>query len=659
MKRRDFIKSTGTVVAASPFMNFGAGIKNNKRMLVLGFDGMDPLIAYDMMKRGELPNLKKLAQSGVFAMMRTTIPPQSPVAWGSFITGADPGKYGLYDFVHRDPETYFPMTSGAETIPASLNVKLGKYKIPLKPGKIVLKREGKAFWDYLEEKDIEATIFKIPSNYPPSKSKQRTLAGMGTPDIQGTYGIYTLYTSDEEEAMKDISPNNLYYAYLNEENVLEDGVIEGPVNDLVENGEKTKVPFKVYVDKKNKTARIDVDGQEVLIAENEYSDWVEIEFPLIKNISSITGMVKFFMMDIGDKFRLYISPVHISPKNPAVEISTPPDYGKELAEKGGLFHTIGLPADTKALSQETFGVEEFLTQSISVFDESKKLFGIEYERFLSKKEGLLFFYFGSLDQGQHMLWSLTDESHPYYHPEEAKRYGYMKDELYRMHDRILGYVLKTVPSDVGIIVLSDHGFGPFRRKVNLNTFLFNEGYLKLKVKEIDNEISLLDDYGDYDWGNTKAYAVGLNGLYLNMKGREAQGIVTKGERRKLLEEIQRKMLMIRDPENGQQVISEAFISEDHFSPDFLLRAPDIIIGFNKGYRSSDSSALGGATKDIVGDNMNWWAGDHCINPRHVPASFFSNFPINRKIPSIKDMAPTILKYFGIDDTPTMSGESLI
>ncbi len=336
MKRRDFIKTTGTIAAASPFMNFGAGIDNSKRMIVLGFDGMDPMIAYDMIQRGELPNLKKLAQSGVFSMMRTTIPPQSPVAWGSFITGSDPGAYGLFDFVHRDPETYFPMTSGAETIPASLNIKLGKYKIPLKPGKVVLQREGKAFWDYLEEKDIEATVFKIPSNYPPSKSKQRTIAGMGTPDIHGTYGIYTLYTSDENEAMKDIEPNNLYYAYFNEENVLEDGEIQGPVNDLVEDGKKTKVKFKVFLDRENKTARIDVDGKEILIAEKEYSDWVEIEFPLIKGISSVTGMVKFLLMDVEKNFRLYISPVHISPRNPAVEISTPPEYGKELAEKGGI-----------------------------------------------------------------------------------------------------------------------------------------------------------------------------------------------------------------------------------------------------------------------------------------------------------------------------------
>ncbi len=659
MKRREFIKNTGTVLATAPFMNFGAGINRGKRLLVLGFDGMDPKVVYSMMQRGELPNLKKLAQKGVFSMMRTTIPPQSPVAWGSFITGADPGVYGIYDFVHRDPDTYLPKTSGADTLPSSLNIKLGKYKIPLKPSEVVLRREGKAFWEYLEEKDIEATVFQIPSNYPPSESKQRTVSGMGTPDIQGTYGIYSLYTTDEEEAMKDISPNNLYYAYFNEDDVSEDLFLEGPVNDLIENGKKIQVPLTIYYDRKHKTAKLEIDGKEILLKEKEYSDWVEIDFPLIKGISSITGMVKFFLLNAGENFRLYTSPIHISPLHPAVTISSPESYSAEIAEKAGLFHTIGLPADTKALSQQTFNMENFITQAMSVFDESRRLFQVEYERFLTKKSGLLFFYFSSLDQGQHMYWSLNDPKHPYYHPDDARRFGYITEELYRKHDRVLGEAMKKLPPDIPVMVLSDHGFNPFRRKVNLNTWLYNEGYLKLHVDGIDDEISMLDNYEEYDWGNTRAYAVGLNGLYLNMKGREAEGIVTKEQRRKLLDEIAAKLVEIRDPLTGDRVISEAFISEDHFSPDFKERAPDIILGFAKGYRTGDSSALGGVEREIVSDNMNWWSGDHCINPRHVPASFLSSFNINTKTPSMKDMAPTILKYFGIEKTPTMSGKPII
>jgi predicted AlkP superfamily phosphohydrolase/phosphomutase len=659
MKRRDFIKYTGTALAAAPFMNFASG-SSKTRMIVLGFDGMDPAVVQRLMQSGQLPNMQKLAERGVFTMMRSSIPPQSPVAWGSFITGSDPGTHGIYDFLHRDPATYIPKFSQSDTLPADWHVRLGKYNIPLKSAEIVLKREGKAFWDYLEERDVESTIFKIPSNFPPSKSDQRTISGMGTPSIRDGYGMYTLYTSDEEESMEDLSPHHLYYAYVNENNVMEDGVIEGPVNDLVESedGEidKPTVPFKVYLDYEHKTARIDIQGKEILISEGEYSDWVEIDFTLIDYVTSVTGMVKFYLLEIGERFRLYISPVHISPANPAAPICTPSSYSKELAEHCGLFHTISLPADTHALSKHTFNMENFIVQSMSVFQESEKIFAYELERFLDGKGRFLFFYFSSLDQGQHMFWSLNDPQHPYYNADESKKYGYITEELYRKHDRILGDVLKKVSPDVKIIAMSDHGFAPFRRTVNLNTWLHNEGYIKLDVDDVAEEVSLLE-YAD--WGNTRAYAIGLNGLYLNMKGRESGGIVTKEERRQLLEEIKAKLENLTDPKDGRKVVSEAFISGDHFSKDFIQRAPDIIVGFNSGYRTSGDSALGGLNPDIVADNLDWWAGDHCMNPLHVPATFIANFKINKKVPDMIDMAPTILEHFGIDKAPTMKGKALI
>jgi predicted AlkP superfamily phosphohydrolase/phosphomutase len=460
--------------------------------------------------------------------------------------------------------------------------------------------------------------------------------------------------------MKDLSPHHNYYAYINEDNVMERGVLEGPVNDLVKGDEgepvKPKVYFKVFLDNKNKTARIDIQDKEILISEGEYSDWVELDFTLIEGIASITGMVKFYLLEMGEKFRLYISPIHISPRNPAIPISTPPSYSKELADNCGLFHTISLPADTHALSKHTFNMDQFVEQSMSVFKESEKIFAYEFARFMSGKTDFLFFYFSSLDQGQHMFWALHDTKHPYYKPEMAQKYGFMTDEMYRKHDAILGDVLKKMPKDTRLVVMSDHGFAPFRRTVNLNTWLHKEGYLKLDVDDVADEISLLE-YAD--WGNTKAYAVGLNGLYLNMKGREAEGIVTKEQRRKLLEEIKAKLEAMIDPANGEKVVTQAFISEDNFSSDHLDRAPDIVVGFNRGYRTSGASAIGGMHPNVVENNMDWWAGDHCMNPLHVPAAFISNFKINKKVPNISDMAPTILKHFGIEKTPTMSGKPLI
>ncbi|HDP94741.1 MAG TPA: hypothetical protein ENN40_05190 [Candidatus Aminicenantes bacterium] len=656
MKRREFIMSTGAMLAAAPFMNFGAGTKPGRRMLVLAFDGMDPAIANRLMQKGELPNLQRLAGRGGFTMMRTTIPAQSPVAWASFAVGSDPGATGVYDFLARDPKTYMPEFSQAQTIPASSVIKLGKYRIPLKSSRVELGRQGKPFWNTLEENGVPATLFKLPGNYPPSPTKQRTISGMGTPDIKGTYGIYTLYTTDESEAERDISPNLLYYAYINEQNMLEDGWIEGPENDLKVGSGPVRVPFKAYLDYRHKTARIDVQGKTLLVSEGEYSDWVEVDFPLIEGISSVTGMVKFYLMELGKRFRLYISPVHVSPLHPATDICTPDNYSRELAREAGLFHMINLPADTKALQQNTFSLENFIVQSQSVFKESRRLFHYELERFEAQSKGLLFFYFSSLDQGQHMYWALTDPQHPFYQPETASRYGHVLEDLYRQHDRVLGEALEKLPPDVAIMVMSDHGFGTFRREVNINNWLHDEGYLKLSTPDWFPGQSFLE-YGN--WGETQAYTLGLNGLYLNMKGREAEGIVKPVQRRHLLNELKSKLEALRDPINGERIISNAYITEDVFSPTYLDRAPDIILGFRRGYRTVDNGAMGGFSEKVVDNRMDWWSGDHCIDPLAVPASFLSSFPINRKVPDIRDMAPTILEYFGVKPPPTMTGKPLV
>jgi len=640
--------------ATVPLWHCRSSRSGAKKMLVLGFDGMDPVVVRRLIGSGDLPNMKRLADTGTFTMMRSTIPPQSPVAGGSFIAGADPGVTGIFDFLHRDPKTYMPFFAQSTTLPGGWNVDLGKYRIPLKGAEVKLNREGVAFWDVLEEMGVPATVVKIPTNYPPSKSGQRTLAGMGTPDVMGTYGIYHLYTSDEEESRKDLTPNNVFYAYIDEQGVLE-GEIEGPKNDLVPGSDPMVIPFKAYVDRAHHSARIDVGGQEVLLAEREYSRWVEISFSLGVPLMNLTGMVKFFLLECGERFRLYISPIHISPASPALPISTPESYSKELADAVGLYHTIGLPADTKALSQGAFAMGDFIDQSLSVFAESRKMFAFELDRFQRQQEGLLFFYFSTLDQGQHMFWALNDPQHPYYHPVEAQRYGGITDDLYRQFDAEVGRAMAALPPEVPLVVMSDHGFAPFRREVNINTWLVKEGYLTMTTPDLDEQVSILDSA---DWGKSRAYGLGLNGLYLNQRGREGSGIVTAQERRRLLEELKGKLEALTDPQNGARVITHAYISEDVFSRDHLDRAPDIILGFARGYRISDSSPLGQLSPEVVVDHLNWWSGDHLIDPLHVPASFLANFKINRDVPDIKDIAPTIVRHFGGQVPAGMTGKPL-
>ncbi len=661
MDRRDFIKKSAVASLAVPFLNFNKGKLRNKRLLILGFDGLDPEITLVLIKAGKLPNFKALANRGSFRGARTTIPPQSPVAWSSIATGADPGITGIYDFLHRDKENYFPKFSQCETTPASWIVKLGKYNLPLSAGETTLVRKGKPFWQYLEEKDIDSVIFKMPGNYPASSTEAKTISGMGTPSLRDGYGWYTLYTNDEKELspqkIEKMSPNKVFYAYINDNFIMEEECyIEGPVNDLVKDSKPPKIPFKVYVDYKHKSIRVNIQGKEIILSEGEYSQWQELNFTLISGLSSIKGMVKFFLLNCSkEKFRLYISPLQVSPANPAIEICTPKGYSKELSDKVGLFHTLSLPSDTSALRKGTFNVDNFITQNTSIFNESRKILFYQLDEFIKSKEGLLFSYFSTLDQGQHLLWSLQDKAHPF-HDKKYQSYEGAFYELYYKHDAVLGEVLRKLPKDVDIMVISDHGFAPFYRELNLNTWLAKEGYLSLDGERPQKDNNL---YDYVDWSKTKAYSCGLNGLYINLKGRESKGIVRKEEKRKLLKELKYKLENLRDPVDGNRVINNAFISEDCYSRENLSDAPDIIMGFAYGYRSDDSSPIGELQNNFLNDRMDWWGGDHCVDPAVVPAAFFSSFKVKKEEISLLDFAPTILGYFGINKPLNLKGKRLI
>src|SRR5437660_9972027 len=180
---------------------------------------MDPRLSEAMMKAGQLPNLQKLSTRGGISDLGTSVPPQSPVAWATFINGAGPGSHGIFDFIHRHPEAQCaPFYSASETLPGQGGWEIGDHRVQLdfwpfnhKPPQTVLRRQGTPFWDYLDAAGVPSTFYDLPSNYPPSPSHHghhRCIAGMGTPDMLGTYGTYQHFAdnnpleSDEESVGK-------------------------------------------------------------------------------------------------------------------------------------------------------------------------------------------------------------------------------------------------------------------------------------------------------------------------------------------------------------------------------------------------------------------------------------------------------------------------
>lgn len=624
--------------------------KAGRKMLVLGFDGMDYNIVSDMMSKGELPNFKKVAEMGAFLPLISTNPPQSPVAWSSFITGKNPGGHGIFDFIARDPKTYLPAFSLSKVSGSEHTVNIGGYAIPLSSGKVELLRKGKAWWKILEEEGIPSTVLNVPSNFPPVETSQRSISGMGTPDILGTYGTFSFYTSEPVDNGK-VQGGKIYGVSV-VDNVVE-AQLQGPRNTMTKEGEDVMVPFKVYLDPASMQAKVALQEHEIILKRGEWSDWQRIKFP-VGPMSSIKGVVRVYLKSVSPVYSLYISPVNIDPENPSVPISTPDGYSAEVAEDLGVYYTQGIPEDTWALNEGRLNEDEFLAQAGIVRNERTAIFKMELERFRKAGQGVYFCYFGTTDTGSHMFWCHRDPKHPAYDPAYSPKYSKEIDKFYIEMDKIVGYALDGTSKGTEFIIMSDHGFTPFYRAFHVNRWLLDNGYMTLLDTTRDESDEFFENV---DWSGTKAYAIGLNGIYINLKGREGQGMVSLEEKQGLVNEIVEKLNKAKDPARGESILSQAYPSAQIYSGQYAVQAPDIVLGYNTGYRSSWETALGKVPTELIRDNKKKWSGDHCMDPAFVPGIFFCSRKVSRNDLSIKDIAPSILTYYGIQAPGDMDGRT--
>jgi predicted AlkP superfamily phosphohydrolase/phosphomutase len=657
MNRRDFIKqglaATSLLAAGGrlPAVLRGSGRRETRpKVLVLGFDGMDPRLAKRWLQEGKMPAFARLISTGGFRPLRTSIPPQSPVAWSNFNTGTDPGGHGIFDFMHRDPQTYIPVFSASLSVEGKRALKIGNLVLPLSGGEVKNLMQGRTFWQILEANEIPATIFKIPSNYPPVPTKQRTISGMGTPDLKGSYGISCFYTNDPAIAKGELSGGRVYEVFPIGNRV--EAQLPGVTNTFNKDRSEAMIDFRVYLDPVHPVAKVVLPDQEFILKEKEWSGWKKVRFGLIPT-QSVGGICLFYLKEVRPHFKLYVSPINLDPADPALPISTPESYARELEKVFGPYFTKGLPADTSALDNDVLDDGEFLEQDEMILRESERMFDYEFARFDS---GLLFFYVSSTDQRQHMFWRLMDEKHPEYDPELASRYGRTIENIYIEADRFLDRVLRKIDKDTVVLVMSDHGFNAFRRAFNLNTWLLQNGYHRLRNpwKQEEGDLFL-----NTDWSRSKAYAIGLNGLYINQRGREKEGIVNAGaDADNLIREIAAKLEQTVDPKTGERAILRAFISKEVYHGPQIAHAPDIVCGFNEGYRISWESPLGKFPKNVFEDNKEKWSGDHMGSPEVIPGILVSNRPVRTESPALYDLTATILDLFGIPKTKEMIGQTI-
>ncbi len=665
--RRQFLKDSAIVTAA-----FSAGLgtkpayagkgkgRVGRKVIIIGIDGMDPVLSEKMMRAGRLPAFASLAEAGGFRKLGTSIPPQSPVAWANFINGAGPGSHGIFDFIHRNPEMQcLPFFAAAETVAGAGYLEIGDHKLQLdfwpfnhKPAETLLRRQGVPFWDYLDETGIGSTFYNLPSNYPPSPSKHgnhRCLSGMGTPDVLGTYGTYQHYAEDGPVRTKDEGGGKRSMLFF--ENERAPAKLIGPTHTLLKTPEPVTVDFVVHRDKQAKAAVIEIQKHKILLKQGQWSRWLKVDFelsmPWFLPDAHISGICRFYLQEVEPNFRLYATPINTDPSDAYLQITEPAEFIGEISDKLGLFYTTGFQEDHKALANKIFTDSEYAAQAGYVLKERLNLLDYALKDY---DDGLLFFYFSSTDLQAHMFWWDSDEKHPVRSPADARDYFVHLQGIYQQLDSAVGDILKRYGDKATIIVMSDHGFANFKRQFNLNSWLRDNGYLGPA-----DSTSVLRDV---DWSQTRVYGLGINGLYVNLRGRERDGIVEPGrEKEELINELVTKLEAVRDT-NGNQVIRKAHRTESTYSGTATRLAPDIIVGYRRGYRASWATCLGDMTKEVLLDNASAWSADHCADASEVPGVIFSNRPIAAKTPALIDMAPSVLTEFGLDVPTSMQGKNI-
>ena len=627
-----------------------------RRMIVLGVDGLDPAMLRQFMTEGLTPNLAKLAASGAMMPLATSIPPQSPVAWSNFITGMDPGGHGLFDFIALDRTSLTPYLSSARVESAGRKpIALGRWRIPLGAEKTVLLRDGQAFWEVLEARGIPARLFQVPANYPPVPAGEATLSGMGTPDLRGTPGTFSYYTNDPAIPAGPVSGGVIRRVAVIGGAMRAD--LEGPPNSFLADAPWSTVDVRVRADAINPVALVQVGAEQRLLSVGEWSDWMAVRFPLLPGLVEVPGMVRVYLQRTSPRFGLYISPVNIDPRDPAQPISHPGEYARELAEAAGPFYTEEMPEETKALSAHVLSGPEFLQQTRLVMDERRRLFRYELERFRrSAGDRFLFFYLSTVDQRNHMMAREMDPMHPFHKADTPRQLAEAMRDTYREVDEMAGWVLADLDPATLFVVMSDHGFAPFRRGANLNRWLEQEGYLQLTDPSARDRYEWLEGI---DWARTRAFAIGLNSLYINVRDRERSGIVAPEDRARLAREIAARLAEWRDPQNGAQVVTQPLVREDAYRGRHLDAAPDVIVGYGHGYRASWDTTTGRIPAALIVDNDHEWSGDHCMDSRLVPGVMLANRPFRTAAADLRDLPVTILDYFGIKAPGQMTGRPVL
>jgi len=681
-----------------------------QKVIVLGFDGVDARYTEKWMNEGKLPNLARLRQMGTFRPLRPTIPAQTPVSWSTFSTGIDPGRTGIFDFLRRDPKTYLPLFAAFDETkePFLLGEKnpviaavavlivlsllalifrraarvvilaiaviaaVGAYVatrryIPITRPGVINRRQGIPFWEAAANAGKKSTVVHVPVTFPAHDFPEgELLSGLGVPDLSGRIGKPFYFTSELDFHRAGSSNEfSIDVVQLEDNKGVINTKIQGPPNKLFGNPPYISIPMTLTVADDRNSVEISVSGQKFSLRPGQWSGWTEFVFPF-NPLIKVHGISRFHLISSQPELKLYLSPINFDPRKlpPGFKISAPTPWASQLAKSHGLYKTLGWQIDTWAIS-EGFATEQMFWDDMNwTVTQDRKMF----DSFLNDDSDLLVQQFEFPDRVGHVFWRLMDPQHPAYNASLVPQWGDALQRAYQLMDSIVGDAMQAAEKhQAALIVLSDHGFASFRKSVNYNTWLVTNGYLSLKtgVQVRERNVEMLFDQGQFwenvDWSKTRVYAMGLGEVYINLRGREAQGIVQPGaDYDALKSELKQKLVAMIDPETGDHPVRRVLSREEvyrQFDPNMI---PDLFVTNNDGYRVSWQTSLGGIPKQLIEPNKQVWSGDHCsVDPEIVKGIFFYNRKLStERAPYIADVYPTVLGLLGVKAPYELDGVEL-
>jgi predicted AlkP superfamily phosphohydrolase/phosphomutase len=654
--------------------------KFQQKLVILGFDGMDPRLVQKWMDEGKLPNMQKLAKRGSGVRpLGTTHSPESPTAWASFATGVNAGKHNIYDFLVRDTATYLPDLGMVTREPPRF---LLNY-IPVSRPQIKSIRGGTSFWVTAGSAGVRSSMLTVPVTYPPEDvANGELLSGLPLPDIRGTMGTFYYFGTD----LSRYEEGNTEFGGILKRLVFDGDVAQtelvGPPNPIVrqqlraaraktprseadkmtiaelEAREDVRIPLTIHWNRRDKSATITLGDSTTHLAEHQWSKWINLDFS-INLLVRVHGMAQVYLIGAGHELQLYVSPVNWRPDSPPAQMSAPPSFAADLYERLGPYRTLGWAEATWPLNEDRIDEKTFIEDLYRAFDDRAQVI---LQRIDAKQWDLLVGVIESTDRVQHMMWRLIDPAHPMFDKALAAKYGDSIERIYRKCDEFVGEVVNRLDPSTPVLIVSDHGFHSFRQSVNLNTWLVQEGFMAIQGQQ-PGEKMLKDLFGggtfweNVDWTRTRAYAMGLGQIYLNLNGREGHGIVTPEESRAVQDELAARLMTMTDPGTGAKMMEAVYKRDDIYKGPFLNNASELQVGLADGYRVSWQSTLGGSPPGIVYPNMKKWSGDHgSFDYKKTAGVLISSRALSEENADIIDIAPTVLKYFGVPIPSDIDGK---